>query len=83
MPKDYNAADVAFVLAMLPHHAEAVDMALAYLDTAQNPAVRRMAQAIADGQEGEIATFRRWLKERGVSPRAIGDEMSSQRQEQM
>ena len=72
MPQDYNAADAAFVRAMIPHHATAVEMAQRYLKTGQNTTIRQMAQAIVSGQNSEIATFRAWLRARGLSEQGQG-----------
>ena len=65
--QDYNSADVAFVQAMIPHHAAAVEMALRYINNGQNSTILAMAHDIASGQRDEISTFRSWLRMRGLN----------------
>ena len=65
MKHDYNAADVAFVQEMIPHHETAVKMANAYLNKGQNSMIKAAADAIVTGQAEEIRKFKAWLERRG------------------
>lgn len=60
---DHNAADVAFVTAMIPHHAQAVEMADLALSRTTSPAVHDLAQQIQDAQGPEIDTMSGWLSD--------------------
>jgi uncharacterized protein (DUF305 family) len=58
--------DVDFVLAMIPHHQGAVEMAEYILETGQDLEIRALAEEIIAAQESEIATMRQWLSNRGI-----------------
>lgn len=58
---DHNAADVAFATAMIPHHAQAVEMADLALSRTTSAAVHDLAQQIQDAQGPEIDTMSGWL----------------------
>jgi YVTN family beta-propeller protein len=51
-------ADHDFSAMMIPHHQGAIDMAKAYLASAKDPALRRLAQEIIVTQEQEIEVMR-------------------------
>ena len=57
--------DVDFVRAMIPHHQRAVEMAQVILAQGKDPEVRKLAQAIVEAQESEIAWMRAYLAKRG------------------
>lgn len=57
----FNAADVAFAQEMIPHHAQAVDMATTAFDQATSPAVKALAMQIKAAQGPEIETMTGWL----------------------
>jgi len=57
----HNAADVAFATDMIPHHAQAVEMADMALVAAVDPEVKALAQAIKGAQDPEIKTMTGWL----------------------
>ena len=61
----FNDADVAFAQAMIPHHAQAVDMADLADDRADDPEVRDLAQRIRAAQQPEIDLMESWLEEWG------------------
>ena len=61
-------ADRLFLQAMIPHHRGGVLMARAVLARTDRPEVRRLAQAIVDGQRAEIAAMEDMLLRRGESP---------------
>lgn len=57
----HNAADVAFVTGMIPHHRSALDMARMAVDRAQSPAVQALATRVVAAQGPEITTMTGWL----------------------
>lgn len=57
----HNEADVAFATDMIPHHAQAVEMADIALERGVNTEVRALATAIKGAQDPEIATMSGWL----------------------
>lgn len=57
----HNAADVAFATDMIPHHAQAVEMADMALQAAVDPEVKSLAEAIKGAQDPEIKTMTGWL----------------------
>lgn len=61
----FNDADVAFAQGMIPHHAQAVDMADLADGRADDPEVRDLAQRIRAAQQPEIDLMESWLKEWG------------------
>ncbi len=58
----HNAADVAFATDMIPHHAQALEMANMALTKAKNPQVMQLAKTIESEQTPEITTMSGWLK---------------------
>ncbi len=62
---DHAEADVRFAQQMVPHHAQAVEMADQALDTSRDPDVRRLAEEIRAAQDPEIETMTDWLEEWG------------------
>jgi len=50
----HNAADVTFATDMIPHHAQAVEMADMALTTATDPEIKTLATAIKGAQDPEI-----------------------------
>jgi uncharacterized protein (DUF305 family) len=60
----YTAADIHFMSGMISHHAQALVMARWAPTHDANPAVQRLAERIVNGQEDEIATMQRWLRDR-------------------
>jgi uncharacterized protein (DUF305 family) len=62
----YADEDVAFVTAMVPHHAQALEMAALVPDRAQDDRVKRLAERIAAGQGPEIASLQAWLAQQGL-----------------
>ena len=61
----FNESDVAFAEQMIPHHAQAVDMADLADERAAAPEVGDLAQRIRAAQQPEIDLMEGWLKEWG------------------
>jgi uncharacterized protein (DUF305 family) len=61
------AADVAFMRAMIGHHAQALAMTALVPERAARPELRPLAERIETTQRDEIALMRRWLERRGVA----------------
>lgn len=58
----HNNADVAFAADMVPHHAQAVEMADMAADSATDERVKTLAADIKSAQEAEILQMTGWLK---------------------
>ncbi|OPX08219.1 DUF305 domain-containing protein [Mycobacterium sp. AT1] len=56
-----NAADVAFVSGMIPHHEQAVEMSALVPQRSTNPEVIKLAADISAAQEPEIQTMKAFL----------------------
>ncbi|HET7351465.1 MAG TPA: DUF305 domain-containing protein [Marmoricola sp.] len=68
---EWNHTDVAYVQMMIPHHAQAVQMARLADKHAKDTRVRTLAERIGAGQAPEIQTMAAWLKQRDMEvPRA-------------
>lgn len=63
--RPYTEADIAFMTAMIPHHAQAVVMSEWAPTHGASPAVRRLAARILAGQRDEIRMMQNWLLARG------------------
>lgn len=62
---DHNATDVGFAQGMIPHHAQAIEMADLALSNTTNPEVLSLAKAIKAAQSPEIETLSGWLRQWG------------------
>ena len=67
-------ADIAFMQMMVPHHAQAVEMADLARRHAVDPGVRQMAARIGAAQGPEILTMSAWLEQEGVEVPQPGDD---------
>lgn len=56
-----NAADVAFVTDMIPHHQQALELTALVPDRSTDPEMAELANAIAAAQDPEIQTMRALL----------------------
>lgn len=61
-----NDADVAFVQMMIPHHAQALEMAQLAPTAGGSKAVRTMAERIDGAQRPEIVFMAGWLTDQGL-----------------
>ena len=73
-PRQTGDPDRDFLVAMIPHHAGAVEMARLVLIFGRDPLVRQLAEEIIAGQQAEIAAMRARLKvlDHGPDPRPGG-----------
>ncbi len=62
---NYTEADVAFMLDMIPHHAQALIMSRLAPENGASPAIRTLAARIINAQQDEIERMQRWLRDRG------------------
>ena len=61
----HTAADTRFMQGMIAHHAQAVVMTRMVPTHTENAGLRLLAQRIDLSQQDEMATMRRWLRDRG------------------
>lgn len=62
---DFNQADVDFAQGMIPHHAQAIEMADMAIGRAESPEVRDLAERIRAAQDPEIEQLEIWLEDWG------------------
>jgi uncharacterized protein (DUF305 family) len=78
----FNGADVEFATSMIPHHAQAVQMANMTQGRTLDPAVQQLAEQIRDAQVPEVEAMTDWLTswDKDVPATSIdhvhGDDMS-------
>ncbi len=58
----FNSADVQFARGMIPHHAQAVEMADLATSRGASPAVLELASRIRNAQQPEIDQMSAWLR---------------------
>ena len=61
----FNATDVGFAQGMIPHHAQAIEMADLALTNTTNPDVLVLANQIKAAQSPEIEKLSGWLRDWG------------------
>lgn len=61
----FNATDVGFAQGMIPHHAQAIEMAEMALEKTESAEVRSLATAIKAAQQPEIDELSGWLQDWG------------------
>ena len=71
---EFGQTDIMFAQMMIPHHQQAVDMALLAPDRALSQEVLALAEAILGEQDPEMEQMQRWLSEAGASS-DMGHEM--------
>jgi uncharacterized protein (DUF305 family) len=74
----FNDADVRFLQDMIPHHQQAIDMAMLVNGRTRRPELVKLASRISTGQDAEIRTMQAWLS-RWNRPAPAGDGMQSDR----
>jgi uncharacterized protein (DUF305 family) len=62
----YNLLDATFMRMMIPHHAQALEMAGLAPGRANHPQILAIAERIKAAQQPEIAMMRSWLRQRGL-----------------
>jgi uncharacterized protein (DUF305 family) len=65
MRASFSPADVRFMSDMIHHHAQALEMAEMAPSHGASAQIRTLAARIHNGQQDEIATMQRWLRDRG------------------
>jgi len=55
--------DQLFIQGMIPHHADAIDMAEMALEKSQKDEIKKLAAEIIKAQESEIAMMKKWHKD--------------------
>lgn len=68
-----TAADVRFAEGMIPHHRQALEMAVLVPPRTASPEVRGLAGRITAAQRPEIAAMTSWLASVGRAPGGHGD----------
>ncbi len=68
VPASHNAADVRFMHGMIPHHAQALEMAALVEGRTERQEIHLIARRIALSQQDEIALMQRWLAARNEPP---------------
>lgn len=71
---EFGQMDIMFAQMMIPHHQQAVDMALLAPDRALSPEVKSLAEEILGEQDPEMQQMGRWLQEAGA-PSDMGHQM--------
>ncbi|MEU8300654.1 DUF305 domain-containing protein [Micromonospora sp. NPDC048909] len=74
-----NSMDVWFVRMMIPHHAQALEMAKLAPERAADPDVRAIADRIRASQGPEMGMMRGWLQNRGLAAEVAGHDHGTMR----
>lgn len=76
-PSAFNDADVTFLQNMIPHHAQAVEMAELVPDRTTRPELLAFAEQVVADQSGEVERMRGLLEDAGAEAPMEGmDSMS-------
>jgi uncharacterized protein (DUF305 family) len=78
-PPPYNSLDVWFVRMMIPHHAQALQMASLAPSRADSPQIRAVAERIRVAQAPEIDVMRAWLQARNLPQDVAGHDHGTMR----
>lgn len=62
----HTEADIRFMQGMIPHHAQALEMAALVKERTRSQDIRLLARRIAISQKDEIALMGRWLAKRNA-----------------
>ena len=68
----HTPADVRFMQGMIPHHAQALEMAALIPDRTDHEGLRLLGLRIEISQRDEIAWMTRWLERRGETAPMVG-----------
>ena len=68
----HTLADVRFMQGMIPHHAQALEMAALIPDRTDHEGLRLLGLRIEISQRDEIAWMTRWLERRGETAPMVG-----------
>ncbi|MGC5019111.1 DUF305 domain-containing protein [Micromonospora sp. DT47] len=75
----HNSMDTWFVRMMIPHHAQALEMAVLAPQRAADPRIKALAERIRASQAPEIDYMRSWLQARGLSADEAGHDHGTMR----
>ena len=67
----YTAADIQFMVGMIGHHAQAIEMSKMAPSHGASPTIRVLAGRIINAQQDEIILMQRWLRDRNQVPPMI------------
>ncbi len=70
----HTEADVRFMQGMIPHHAQALEMAALIPERADHEGLHLLGRRIEISQRDEIAWMTRWLERRGETAPMVGAE---------
>lgn len=70
---DFNATDVGFAQGMIPHHAQAIEMADMAVAANAGPQVLALAQRMKAAQNPEIQTMSTWLRQWNQTVPDVGE----------
>lgn len=70
---DFNQVDVQFLIEMIHHHEQAIEMAELVPDRSDREELLDLAAAVEDVQRAEIEQMEDWLREAGVDPEVHAD----------
>lgn len=73
-PVGANHADIAFMQMMVPHHAQALEMARLAMTRASSPEVSSLARRIEAAQGPEIIAMSAWLDDHHIDVPRAGDD---------
>jgi len=71
---EWTGSDVAFMQMMIPHHAQALEMAALAKTRADDEQVKAVARRISAAQGPEVIAMSSWLRARGLEVAAGGHE---------
>ncbi|MEW9532739.1 DUF305 domain-containing protein [Microbispora sp. NPDC049125] len=71
----FNQADVSFARQMIPHHLQAIDLAILAQTRAGDQWIRDLAAQIKDARDPQIRTLKGWLDAWGAEPLPRGHRM--------
>ncbi|SHG39497.1 DUF305 domain-containing protein [Streptoalloteichus hindustanus] len=71
--RQHNQADIAFAQQMIPHHAQAVEMAKLVAGRDAGQKVVDLARRVEQAQQPEIDQMTAWLREWGAAPTTTAD----------